>query len=165
MADTLNFLFLDPGNSTRSIIAEALMNRLGAGRFRAFSAGSDPKGEVNPHALTVVAALGFQDTDFRSKSWDAFAGADAPVMSFVVTLCEDLAAEPCPTWPGQPMTAVWDVPDPAEVEGSEAEIAVAYRETTRMLRNRIDLLLALPAAKLDMLAVRQIGQPTTAPAD
>jgi len=164
MADTLNFLFLDPGNSTRSIIAEALTNRLGAGRFRAFSAGSEPKGEVNAHALTVVAALGFQDSDFRSKSWDEFAGPDAPVMSFVITLCEDLADEACPVWPGQPMTAVWDIPDPADVEGSEAEIAVAYRETTRMLRNRIDLLLALPAAKLDMLAVRQIGGASPTPA-
>jgi arsenate reductase len=162
MADTLNFLFLDPGNSTRSIIAEALTNRLGAGRFRAFSAGSEPKGEVNPHALAVVAALGFADTDFRSKSWDEFAGPEAPPMSFVVTLCEDLANEAYPAWPGQPMAAVWDIPDPAEAEGSEAEIAVAYRDTARMLRNRIDLLLALPPDKLDTLAVRGIGRPATA---
>jgi len=160
----LNILFLCTGNSARSILAEALMNRLGRGRFRAYSAGSMPKGAVNPHAFPVVRALGFEDGDFRSKPWDEFAQADAPPLDFVITVCDNAAGEVCPVWPGQPITAHWGVPDPAAVAGSEAEIAVAFRETARLLRNRIELLLNLPVAALDRMSlqakVRAIGETT-----
>lgn len=158
---TLNVLFLCTGNSARSILAEALMNRLGEGRIRAFSAGSMPKGEVNPHALPMVRALGFADADFRSKPWDEFAEPGAPQLDFVITVCDNAAGEVCPVWPGQPITAHWGIPDPAATTGTEAEIAVAFREASRLLRNRIELLLALPVAKLDRLSlqahVREIG--------
>lgn len=158
---TLNVLFLCTGNSARSILAEALMNRLGEGRFQAFSAGSMPKGEVNPHALPLVRALGFRDADFRSKPWDEFAEPGAPKLDFVITVCDNAAGEVCPVWPGQPITAHWGIPDPAAATGAEAEIAVAFREAARLLRNRIELLLALPVAKLDRLSlqahVREIG--------
>lgn len=161
MSEPLNILFLCTGNSARSILAEALMNRLGEGRFRAFSAGSTPKGQVNPHALPLVRALGFEDADFRSKPWDEFAAPGAPKLDFVITVCDNAAGEACPIWPGQPMTAHWGIPDPAEASGSEAEIAVAFREAARQLRNRIELLLALPMAKLDRMSllreVREIG--------
>jgi arsenate reductase len=160
----LNILFLCTGNSARSILAEALMNRLGRGRFRAYSAGSMPKGAVNPHAFPVVRALGFEDGDFRSKPWDEFAQAGAPPFDFVITVCDNAAGEVCPVWPGQPITAHWGVPDPAAVAGSEAEIAVAFRETARLLRNRIELLLNLPVAALDRMSlqakVRAIGETT-----
>lgn len=154
MSESLNILFLCTGNSARSILAEALMNRLGGGRFRAFSAGSMPKGEVNPHALPLVRALGFQDEDFRSKPWDEFAVPGAPALDFVITVCDDAAGEVCPVWPGQPITAHWGMPDPAAATGSEAEIAVAFGETARLLRNRIELLVALPTAKLDRLSLQ-----------
>jgi arsenate reductase len=158
----LNVLFLCTGNSARSILAEALMNRLGRGRFQAYSAGSMPKGEVNPHALPLVRALGFEDGDFRSKPWEEFAQAGAPPLDFVITVCDNAAGEVCPVWPGQPITAHWGVPDPAAVAGSEAEIAVAFRETARLLRNRIELLLNLPVAALDRMSlqanVRAIGE-------
>jgi arsenate reductase len=160
----LNILFLCTGNSARSILAEALMNRLGRGRFRAYSAGSMPKGAVNLHAFPVVRALGFEDGDFRSKPWDEFAQAGAPPLDFVITVCDNAAGEVCPVWPGQPITAHWGVPDPAAVAGSEAEIAVAFRETARLLRNRIELLLNLPVAALDRMSlqakVRAIGETT-----
>jgi len=162
MTQPLNVLFLCTGNSARSIMAEALMNHLGAGRFRAFSAGSMPKGEVNPHALPLVRVLGFNDEDFRSKPWDEFAAPGAPPLDFVITVCDNAAGEVCPIWPGQPITAHWGVPDPAAATGSEAEIAVAFREAARQLRNRIELLLALPTASLDRLSLqnrlRDIGQ-------
>ena len=154
MSQPLNILFLCTGNSARSILAEALMNKLGDGRFRAYSAGSMPKGEVNPHALPLVRALGFRDSDFRSKPWDEFAVPDAPALDFVITVCDNAADEVCPIWPGQPMTAHWGVPDPAAATGSEAEIAVAFREAARLLRNRIELLVALPTAKLDRLSLQ-----------
>jgi arsenate reductase len=154
MSDPLNVLFLCTGNSARSILAEALMNRLGAGRFRAYSAGSMPKGQVNPHALPLVHALGFKDEDFRSKPWDEFAVPGAPELDFVITVCDDAAGEVCPVWPGQPITAHWGIPDPAAATGSEAEIAVAFRDAARQLRNRIELLVALPAAKLDRLSLQ-----------
>ena len=150
----LNVLFLCTGNSARSILAEALMNRLGDGRFRAYSAGSMPKGEVNPHALPLVRALGFRDSDFRSKPWDEFAVPGAPALDFVITVCDNAAGEVCPVWPGQPITAHWGIPDPAAAEGSEAEIAVAFRDAARLLRNRIELLVALPVAKLDRLSLQ-----------
>lgn len=161
MSQSSNLLFLCTGNSARSILAEALMNRLGGGRFRAYSAGSMPKGEVNPHALPLVRALGFQDSDFRSKPWDEFAVPGAPSLDFVITVCDNAAGEVCPVWPGQPITAHWGIPDPAAATGTEAEVAVAFREAARLLRNRIELLLALPSAKLDRLSlqarVREIG--------
>jgi arsenate reductase len=154
MDQPLNVLFLCTGNSARSILAEALMNRLGEGRFRAYSAGSVPKGEVNPHALPLVRALGFRDEDFRSKPWDEFAQPGGPPLDFVITVCDNAAGEVCPVWPGQPITAHWGIPDPAAAEGSEAEIAVAFREAARQLRNRIELLVALPLAKLDRLSLQ-----------
>jgi arsenate reductase len=158
----MNVLFLCTGNSARSILAEALMNRLGEGRFRAFSAGSMPKGQVNPHALPLVHALGFRDSEFRSKPWDEFAAPGAPKLDFVITVCDNAAGEVCPVWPGQPITAHWGIPDPAASTGTEAEIAVAFREAARLLRNRFELLLALPTAKLDRLSlqtqVREIGK-------
>ena len=161
MAQLFNILFLCTGNSARSILAEALMNRLGAGRFQAYSAGSMPKGTVNPHALPLVRALGFADTDFRSKPWDEFAVAGAPVLDFVITVCDNAAGEVCPIWPGQPMTAHWGIPDPADATGTDAEIAVAFGEAARLLRNRIELLLALPVDKLDRMSLvrelRDIG--------
>ena len=150
----LNVLFLCTGTSARSILAEALMNRLGASRFQAYSAGSMPRGEVNPHALPLVRALGFRDGDFRSKPWDEFAVPGAPPLDFVITVCDNAADEACPVWPGQPITAHWGVPDPAAATGSEAEIAVAFRDAARLLRNRIELLVALPLAKLDRLSLQ-----------
>jgi len=161
MTQPLNVLFLCTGNSARSILAEALMNRLGEGRFKAYSAGSMPKGEVNPHAFPLTRALGFRDDEFRSKPWDEFAVPGAPALDFVITVCDNAAGEVCPVWPGQPITAHWGIPDPAAATGTEAEIAVAFREAARLLRNRIELLLALPVAKLDRLSlqahVREIG--------
>ena len=161
MAERLNVLFLCTGNSARSILAEALLNRLGEGRFRAWSAGSMPRGEVNPHAFPLTRALGFSDEQFRSKPWDEFAVAGAPQLDFVITVCDNAAGEMCPIWPGQPISAHWGSPDPAAATGTEAEIAVAFREAARQLRNRIDLLLALPMAKLDRMSlqrgVRDIG--------
>lgn len=165
MSDPLNILFLCTGNSARSILAEALMNRLGAGRFRAYSAGSMPKGQVNPHALPLVHALGFKDEDFRSKPWDEFAVPGAPKLDFVITVCDDAAGEVCPVWPGQPISAHWGIPDPAAVTGSEAEIAVAFRDAARQLRNRIELLLALPMAKLDRLTLQARVQEIARSAD
>ncbi len=147
-------LFLCTGNSARSILAEALLERLGAGRFQAYSAGSMPKGTVNPYALAVVRALGFPDERFRSKTWDEFAAPGAPELDIVITVCDNAADEVCPVWPGRPVTAHWGVPDPAAVEGSPAEIAAAFGETARLLRNRIELLVALPPAKLERLAAR-----------
>ncbi|MBU1375145.1 MAG: arsenate reductase ArsC [Alphaproteobacteria bacterium] len=162
MTQPLNVLFLCTGNSARSILAEALMNNLGAGRFQAYSAGSMPKGEVNPHAFPLVRALGFQDSDFRSKPWDEFAIPGAPQLDFVITVCDNAAGEVCPIWPGQPISAHWGIPDPAAATGTDAEIAVAFREAARLLRNRISLLLALPVEKLDRMSLlaktREIGE-------
>jgi arsenate reductase len=157
-----NVLFLCTGNSARSIIAEALLNRLGRGTFKAFSAGSFPKGEVNPHALPIVENLGFDAADFRSKSWDEFAAPGAPRLDFVFTVCDAAAGEVCPIWPGQPISAHWGVPDPAAVEGSETEVALAFAEACRQLRNRIALFIELPHAALDRTSLqrrlREIGR-------
>jgi arsenate reductase len=150
-----NVLFLCTGNSARSVIAEAILDRAGKGRFRAFSAGSQPKGQVNPHTLTLLRNLGYDVSGFRSKSWAEFAQAGAPQMDFVFTVCDDAAGEACPVWPGQPMTAHWGVPDPAAATGSEAEIAVAFDEAYRMLGRRIELFLALPFAKLDKMVLHK----------
>lgn len=151
---TYNFLFLCTGNSARSIIAEALMNKLGAGRFRAYSAGSMPTGRVNPHALAITRGLGFQDEAFRSKSWDEFAQAGAPPLDFIVTVCDNAAGEICPIWPGRPTTSHWGIPDPAAVRGSEAEIGAAFAEAARLLGNRIRLFLSLPFDKIDGLSLQ-----------
>ena len=157
-----NVLFLCTGNSARSIIAEALLNREGGGRFRAYSAGSMPTGRVNPHAVPIVEALGFRASDFRSKSWDEFARPGAPPLDFIFTVCDNAAGEVCPIWPGQPMTAHWGVPDPAAAQGGEAEIAAAFNDTARMLGARIRLFLSLPHAALDRLSLqarlREIGE-------
>ena len=149
-----NVLFLCTGNSARSIIAEAIMNREGAGRFQAFSAGSQPRGTVNPHTLALLASLGFDTSGYRSKSWDEFAQPGAPALDFVFTVCDDAAGETCPVWPGQPMTAHWGVPDPAKATGTEAEIALAFADAYRMLGNRISVFLSLPMSTLDRLSLQ-----------
>lgn len=149
-----NVLFLCTGNSARSILAEAYLNREGEGRFRAYSAGSYPKGAVNPLSLALLEREGFEVSTLRSKSWDEFAVPGAPTMDFVFTVCDDAANEVCPVWPGHPMTAHWGVPDPAAVEGSDAEKALAFAEAFRMLRNRISLLINLPIASLDRLSLQ-----------
>ncbi len=156
MADNIkNVLFLCTGNSARSIIGEAIMNRVGAGRFRAFSAGSNATGRVNPHALKLLKSLNHPTDDFRSKNWDEFAVDGAPQMDFVFTVCDQAASETCPIWPGQPMSAHWGVPDPAAVEGTDAEIAAAFAETYRMLNNRIEIFVNLPMASLDRLSLQK----------
>jgi arsenate reductase len=158
----LNVLFLCTGNSARSIIAEAIVNREGRGRFRAYSAGSHPKGEVNPHTLDLLRGLHYPVEAFRSKPWDEFEGPDAPKFDFVFTVCDGAAAEVCPIWPGQPMTAHWGMPDPAAVEGSPAEVALAFADTYRMMNNRIMLFMSLPMSSLDKLSLQRrlddIGQ-------
>ena len=151
----LNVLFLCTGNSARSIIAEAIMNREGRGRFRAWSAGSMPKGEVNPHTLDLLRGLHYRTEDFRSKSWDEFAEPDAPKLDFVFTVCDDAAAEVCPIWPGQPMTAHWGMPDPAVASGSPAEVALAFADTYRMMNNRIGVFINLPLSALDRLSLQR----------
>lgn len=150
-----NVLFLCTGNSARSILAEASLLREGQGRFKAFSAGSKPMGQVHPYALDLLNVLNF-DTGFaRSKNWEEFSGPDAPVMDFVFTVCDNAANEVCPVWPGQPMTAHWGVPDPAAVEGSEAEKRVAFADTFRMLNNRISIFVNLPIKELDQLTLQK----------
>jgi arsenate reductase len=149
-----NVLFLCTGNSARSVMAEALLNVLGAGRFRAYSAGSFPSGKVQPIAAELARAFGY-DEPLRSKSWDEFAQADSPRIDMVITVCDNAAGEVCPIWPGQPVTAHWGVPDPASVEGSEEERRRAFQSAWMMLRRRIDLLLALPLDKLDRIATQQ----------
>ena len=157
-----NILFLCTGNSARSIIAEAIMGKLGAARFNAYSAGSHPKGAVNPHALAMLKKLDYDTSGFRSKSWDEFSGPDAPKLDFVITVCDDAAGEVCPAWPGQPMTAHWGMPDPAAVTGSETDIALAFADTYRMLNNRIGAFANLKLSGLDRLSlqsqVREIGR-------
>ncbi|SKA21056.1 arsenate reductase [Enhydrobacter aerosaccus] len=152
---TFNVLFLCTGNSARSILAESIVNRLGAGRFRGFSAGSHPKGQVHPYALELLNGMGYPTEGMRSKSWDVFAVAGAPHMDFVFTVCDDAAGETCPLWPGQPMTAHWGVPDPAAAEGSEIERRAAFRAAFAALENRIRLFLSLPLGKLDRMALQQ----------
>jgi arsenate reductase (thioredoxin) len=156
MADRpFNTLFLCTGNSARSIIAEAILNKLGAGRFRAYSAGSQPRGEVNPHAVALLEGLGYDTAGLRSKSWSEFAAAGAPPLDFVFTVCDNAAGEACPVWPGQPMTAHWGVPDPAAASGNAAEIALAFKDAYRMLHQRIAIFTALPIRSLDRLSLQQ----------
>lgn len=151
---TYNVLFLCTGNSARSIIAEAILSREGAGKFKAYSAGSEPKGEVHPYTIDLLERLNFRTAEFRSKSWDEFAKADAPALDFVFTVCDNAAAEVCPIWPGQPMTAHWGVPDPAAAEGTEAEKRLAFNEAFRMLSNRISIFVNLPLTSLDRLSLQ-----------
>jgi len=157
-----NVLFLCTGNSARSILAEGLLTALGQGRFRAFSAGNHPKGAVHPMALRELQALRIPTDGFRSKGWDEFAAPGAPVMDLVFTVCDQAAGEVCPVWPGQPMTAHWGMPDPAAVDGTDEVKARAFRDAAVTLKRRIELLIALPMAALDRLAiqkqVRDIGQ-------
>lgn len=164
MADekSYNVLFLCTGNSARSIMAEAILQREGAGKFRAYSAGSHPAGKVNPNALSLLKQLNHETDGFRSKDWAEFAEDDAPELDFVFTVCDNAANEACPVWPGQPMSAHWGLPDPAEVEGSDAEVAAAFADAYRMLNNRISVFVNLPIASLDQLSLQkqldQIGQ-------
>lgn len=157
-----NVLFLCTGNSARSIIAEAILNKIGAGKFRAFSAGSQPKGRIHPETLQLLHGLGYDTTVFRSKSWGEFAEPGAPVMDFVFTVCDNAAEEVCPIWPGQPLTAHWGVPDPAAARGNPAEIALAFKEAYRLLNQRISVFVALPLHALDQLTIahrlRDIGE-------
>lgn len=154
MPEPYHVLFLCTGNSARSILAEAILNREGRGRFIAHSAGSRPAGQPNPFALALLQRQGF-DTGFaRSKSWDEFAGPDAPKMDFVFTVCDQAAAEECPYWPGQPMSAHWGLPDPAAVIGSDAEKALAFAETYKALTRRIQAFCALPLTTLDRLTLK-----------
>jgi len=157
-----NVLFLCTGNSARSILAESILNRNAKGRFRAFSAGSHPKGQVNPDAIALLDRLGFETVHLRSKNWDEFARAGAPVMDFVFTVCDDAAGEVCPVWPGQPVTAHWGIEDPSNVQGNDIERERAFSLALRYLENRIALFTNLPIEKLDGIAltarVREIGQ-------
>jgi arsenate reductase len=158
-----NVLFLCTGNSARSIIAEAIMNREGRGNFVAYSAGSQPKGEVHPYTLDLLRRMNFDVSQFRSKSWNEFAGPGATPLDFVFTVCDNAAGETCPFWPGQPMTAHWGVPDPAAATGSEAEIRLAFADTFRMLSNRISIFCSLPLRSLDRMTLQkqldEIGRP------
>jgi protein-tyrosine-phosphatase len=149
-----NVLFLCTGNSARSIMAEALLNRLGAGKFRAFSAGSQPKGKVHPATIRLLQSLDYDTSGFRSKSWSEFAEPGAPLLDFVFTVCDNAAGEACPLWPGQPMTAHWGIPDPAEAKGLPAEIALAFKDAYRMLHQRIAVFTALPIRSLDHLSLQ-----------
>ena len=149
-----NVLFLCTGNSARSIIAECLLNRIGRGRFQAFSAGSQPKGEVHPFALQLLQRQNYPIDVLRSKDWAEFSAPDAPELDFVFTLCDSAAAEECPVWPGQPMTAHWGLPDPAAADGTEAERHLAFADTLRMLTNRLEIFTSLPLASLDRLSLQ-----------
>lgn len=157
-----NVLFLCTGNTARSILAESLLAKDGGGRFAAFSAGSRPKGEVNPFAVKVLAAADYPTEGLRSKSWEEFAVPGAPVMDFVFTVCDSAAGEACPVWPGQPVTAHWGIEDPAAVEGSDIEKEAAFVTAMRFLKNRIAAFTALPIAGIDKLALgnrlREIGR-------
>ena len=157
-----NVLFLCTGNSARSILAESILRKDGSGRFRAFSAGSQPKGAVNPFALKVLRKLDYPADDLRSKSWEEFAVADAPVMDFVFTVCDNAAGETCPIWPGQPMSAHWGIEDPAEIAGSDMEKEAAFVTAFRYLKNRIAAFTSLPLKSIDKLSLgtklRDIGR-------
>jgi arsenate reductase len=167
-APVLNVLFLCTGNSARSIMAERLVERWGAGRMRGFSAGSHPKGEVHPLAIAMLDEAGLPTNGLRSKSWDEFAGPGAPAMDFVFTVCDDAAGEVCPIWPGQPITAHWGIPDPAAATGEELERLGAFRTAFRMLETRVKLFASLPIEKLERASLRhrvaeigRVGQDTT----
>ncbi|HEX6705829.1 MAG TPA: arsenate reductase ArsC [Albitalea sp.] len=158
---TYNVLFICTGNSARSILAEGLMNHYGRGQFKAFSAGSHPTGVVNPLALAELDRLRLPTDGYRSKSWEVFARPEAPPLDFVFTVCDNAAGEVCPTWPGQPMTAHWGLPDPAAVQGTDEQKQLAFKDTAVMLTRRIQLMLSLPLESLDALSLqhrlREIG--------
>lgn len=151
----LSVLFLCTGNSARSILAEAILGREGMGRFKAFSAGSQPKGEVHPVAIDVLRSLNYPVNNFRSKGWEEFAGPDKPALDFVFTVCDNAAQEVCPVWPGQPMSAHWGLPDPAAVEGNDAVVHAAFFDAYRMLNNRISLFVNLPFDSLSSLSLQE----------
>src|ERR1700686_989458 len=157
-----NVLFLCTGNSARSILAESIMRKDGQGRFRSFSAGSQPKGQINPFAFKVLEALNYPTDGMRSKSWEEFATPDAPVLDFVFTVCDNAAGESCPVWPGQPMTAHWGIEDPAAVEGTDLEKEAAFVAAFRYLKNRIGIFTSLPLRSIDRLSLgtqlREIGR-------
>jgi arsenate reductase (thioredoxin) len=163
---TFNVLFLCTGNTARSVLAESILRKDGRGRFKSFSAGSQPKGTVNPFAIKVLRDMDYPVDNLRSKSWEEFARPDAPVMDFVFTVCDNAAGEACPIWPGQPMTAHWGVPDPAKAKGNDAEKAFAFDDCMRMLNQRISIFVNLPLEKLSRLSLQQhldeIGRTTTA---
>lgn len=151
----LNVLFLCTHNSARSIIAEAVLNRLGKGVFRAFSAGSSPSGQVHPYALDLLRQLDYPTDDMRSKSWEEFSGPDVPKMDFVFTVCDNAANETCPVWPGQPMSAHWGLPDPSAAEGNESERRLAFADTHRMLNQRISVFTSLPLSALSKQSLQR----------
>jgi arsenate reductase len=159
---TFNVLFICTGNSARSILAEGILNKLGQGRFRAWSAGSHPKGEVHPLALATLKWLDIPTTGYRSKSWDEFTAPGAPVFDFIFTVCDNAAGEACPLWPGKPVSAHWGIPDPATVEGTKEQQIKAFSNAALTLRHRIGLFLSLPLERLDTLSLqrelRDIGQ-------
>ena len=161
MPEPYHVLFLCTGNSARSVMAEAILNSVGVGNFRAHSAGSHPKGEVHPETIRLLQSLGHDTSALRSKSWSEFADPGAPRLDFVFTVCDNAAGEACPLWPGQPMTAHWGVPDPAEAEGTPAEVALAFKNAYRMLNQRIGIFTSLPLRSLDQLTLqrklREIG--------
>ena len=150
-----NVLFLCTGNSARSIMAEAILNRDGRGHFRALSAGSQPKGQVHPYALDLLRKQNYDVSALRSKTWNEFSGPDAPKLDFVFTVCDNAAKESCPFWPGQPMTAHWGVPDPGAAVGNEAEVRLAFADAFRMLTNRISIFVSLPLRSLDQLSLQR----------
>jgi len=160
--EPLNVLFLCTGNSARSIMGEVVLNRLGRGKFKGYSAGSHPAGAVNPIALQVLRHAHYDTSGLRSKSWDEFAQAGAPKLDFVFTVCDDAAKEVCPIWPGQPMTAHWGLPDPVKAQGSDAERHLAFADALRMMTNRIGIFVSLPLDKLSKLSLQkqldEIGQ-------
>jgi arsenate reductase len=160
--DPFNVLFLCTGNSARSVIAEAVLNKIGAGKFQAYSAGSQPKGAINPNTIRLLQGLGYDTSGFRSKSWHEFAKRGAPQFDFVFTVCDDAAGETCPVWPGQPMTAHWGIPDPAAAVGTDPEIALAFNDAYRMLSRRIEIFAALPIRSLDTMTLegrlKEIGR-------
>ena len=168
MSTRYNILFLCTANSARSVLAECIMNREGAAKFNAYSAGSMPRGEINPHALRLLDSLNHKTDQLRSKSWDEFARPAAPKLDFVITVCDNAAGEVCPIWPGQPIQAHWGVPDPAGADGSDAEIALAFADAYRQLYNRITVFAALPIESLDSIALKrrmdEIGATNDTPA-
>ncbi|KQQ75034.1 ArsR family transcriptional regulator [Rhizobium sp. Leaf321] len=159
---TFNVLFLCTGNSARSILAESVLRKIGAGKFNAYSAGSQPKGNVNPMALDVLVGHKFPTEGLRSKSWDEFAGAEAPQLDFIFTVCDNAAGESCPVWPGKPMTAHWGIEDPAAVEGTDAEKRIAFTTALRYMKLRIAAFAALPLQSLERISLtaklQEIGQ-------
>jgi arsenate reductase len=155
MEKPFNVLFLCTGNSARSIMAEAIINRIGKGRFVGFSAGSQPRGQVHPQTLALLARLDYDTTGLRSKSWDEFAAPGAPALDFAFTVCDTAAMEVCPLWPGQPMTAHWGIPDPAAVTGTEQQVGNAFRDAYQRLHRRIELFASLPIRSLDTMTLQK----------